>query len=71
MVVELDVSTGGFDFVSKSTTSKMSLLVRAQDSLTARFSIRPRQLGRIPLKVTAYSRIESDAIIRLLLVEVK
>ena len=65
------MSTEGFDFVIDSTPSKVSLLVRAQDSLTARFPIRPRQLGHIPLKVTAYSRIESDAIIRLLLVEVK
>ena len=36
--------------MSKSASSRVSLLVRAQDSLTARFPIRPRQLGHIPLK---------------------
>ena len=70
VVMELDLTTGGFDFVSDSAASKVPLMVPAQNSRTARFPIVPRQLGHIPLKVTAHSRVESDSVIRMLLVEV-
>ena len=60
---------GGFEFVGNS--SEIELFVRAQDSRTIRFPIVPKKLGRIPLRVSAHSALEFDAVLRMLLVEVR
>ncbi|XP_062515660.1 C3 and PZP-like alpha-2-macroglobulin domain-containing protein 8 isoform X2 [Corticium candelabrum] len=46
-----------------------TILVQSKDSATVRFHIVPLQLGYIPLKVSAYSSFDSDAVLRTLLVE--
>ena len=48
-----------------------TILVRSKDSATVRFHIVPLQLGYIPLKVSAYSSFDSDAVSKTLLVEVR
>ena len=70
VTVALDLqTTGGFEFAGN--LSEIELFVRAQDSRTIRFPIVPKKLGRIPLRVSAYSALESDAVLRMLLVEVR
>ena len=69
MVLEKQLSEVRFsdgDGNKRNTT----ILVHSKDSATVRFHIVPLQLGYIPLKVSAYSSLESDAVLRTLLVEV-
>ena len=64
----LDAQTGGFEFIGNA--SDVPIFISAQNSRTVRFPIVPLRLGQVPLRITAYSTIESDAVIRMLFVEV-
>ena len=69
-MLSIDNSTDAFDLVESFTSGYTVLTVPANDIWTARFPIVPQKLGYIPIKVTARSNLESDTVLRMLLVEV-
>uniref|UniRef100_A0A8B9R093 CD109 antigen n=1 Tax=Anas platyrhynchos TaxID=8839 RepID=A0A8B9R093_ANAPL len=71
--VILDVSDA-FDIILTSnevnaTGHQQSVFVPSEDGKTVQFPIKPKQLGEIPIKVTAISSAASDAIIQKILVK--
>ncbi|NXJ67680.1 CD109 protein, partial [Rostratula benghalensis] len=52
-----------------ATENQQSVSVPSEDGKTVQFPIRPRQLGEIPLKVTATSSAAADAVLRKVLVK--
>ncbi|NXT27832.1 CD109 protein, partial [Syrrhaptes paradoxus] len=52
-----------------ATQNQQSVSVPSEDGKTVQFPIRPKQLGEIPLKVTAISSAASDAVIQKVLVK--
>ncbi|NXK28207.1 CD109 protein, partial [Arenaria interpres] len=52
-----------------ATESQQSISVPSEDGKTIQFPIKPRQLGEIPLKVTAISSAAADAVVRQVLVK--
>ncbi|KAI6071502.1 CD109 antigen [Aix galericulata] len=71
--VILDVSDA-FDIILTSnevnaTGNQQSVFVPSEDGKTVQFPIKPKQLGEIPIKVTAISSAASDAIIQKILVK--
>ena len=70
VVIEKQLSEFRFsdgDGSKRNTT----IFVQSKDNATVRIHIVPLQLGYIPLKVSAYSSLDSDAVLRTLLVEVR
>lgn len=70
----LDASDA-FDIILTSnevnaTGNQQSVFVPSEDGKTVQFPIKPKQLGEIPIKVTAISSAASDAIIQKILVKV-
>lgn len=53
-----------------ATENQQSVSVPSEDGKTVQFPIKPKQLGEIPIKVTAISSAASDAIIQKVLVKV-
>ncbi|NXX04486.1 CD109 protein, partial [Larus smithsonianus] len=53
-----------------ATENQQSISVPSEDGKTVQFPIKPRQLGEIPIKVTAMSSAASDAVIQKVLVKV-
>ncbi|KAL2306732.1 hypothetical protein Nmel_004665, partial [Mimus melanotis] len=53
-----------------ATTNQQSISVPSEDGKTVQFPIKPKQLGEIPIKVTAISSAASDAVIQKVLVKV-
>lgn len=53
-----------------ATENQQSISVPSEDGKTVQFPIKPKQLGEIPIKVTAISSAASDAIIQKVLVKV-
>ncbi|KFP91429.1 CD109 antigen, partial [Apaloderma vittatum] len=51
------------------TENQQSISVPSEDGKTVQFPIKPKQLGEIPIKVTAISSAASDAIIQKVLVK--
>ncbi|NXA40224.1 CD109 protein, partial [Eudromia elegans] len=51
------------------TANQQSVFVPSEDGKTVQFSIKPKELGEIPIKVTAISSAASDAIIQKVLVK--
>nr|XP_027310791.2 CD109 antigen [Anas platyrhynchos] len=71
--VILDASDA-FDIILTSnevnaTGNQQSVFVPSEDGKTVQFPIKPKQLGEIPIKVTAISSAASDAIIQKILVK--
>uniref|UniRef100_A0A8B9F420 CD109 antigen n=1 Tax=Amazona collaria TaxID=241587 RepID=A0A8B9F420_9PSIT len=52
-----------------ATENQQSVSVPSEDGKTVQFPIKPKQLGEIPIKVTAISSAASDAIIQKVLVK--
>ncbi|KFO14389.1 CD109 antigen, partial [Balearica regulorum gibbericeps] len=52
-----------------ATENQQSISVPSEDGKTVQFPIKPKQLGEIPIKVTAISSAASDAIIQKVLVK--
>ncbi|XP_072711400.1 CD109 antigen [Ciconia boyciana] len=52
-----------------ATENQQSISVPSEDGKTVQFPIKPKQLGEIPVKVTAISSAASDAIIQKVLVK--
>uniref|UniRef100_A0A8C8BQN9 CD109 antigen n=1 Tax=Otus sunia TaxID=257818 RepID=A0A8C8BQN9_9STRI len=52
-----------------ATEDQQSISVPSEDGRTVQFPIKPKQLGEIPIKVTAVSSAASDAIIQKVLVK--
>ncbi|KGL88563.1 CD109 antigen, partial [Charadrius vociferus] len=52
-----------------ATGNQQSISVPSEDGKTVQFPIKPKQLGEIPIKVTAISSAASDAIIQKVLVK--
>ncbi|NWI20473.1 CD109 protein, partial [Crypturellus soui] len=52
-----------------STANQQSIFVPSEDGKTVQFPIKPKELGEIPIKVTAISSAASDAIIQKVLVK--
>uniref|UniRef100_A0A8C3K429 CD109 antigen n=1 Tax=Calidris pygmaea TaxID=425635 RepID=A0A8C3K429_9CHAR len=52
-----------------ATENQQSVSVPSEDGKTIQFPIKPRQLGEIPLKVTAISSAAADAVVRQVLVK--
>ncbi|XP_048792210.1 CD109 antigen [Lagopus muta] len=52
-----------------ATGNQQSIFVPSEDGKTVQFPIKPKQLGEIPIKVTAISSAASDAIIQKVLVK--
>ncbi|NXN22940.1 CD109 protein, partial [Nycticryphes semicollaris] len=52
-----------------ATENQQSVSVPSEDGKTVQFPIRPRQLGEIPIKVTAISSAAADAVLRKVLVK--
>ncbi|NWS55261.1 CD109 protein, partial [Chunga burmeisteri] len=52
-----------------ATENQQSISVPSEDGKTVQFPIKPKQLGEIPIKVTAISSAASDAIIQEVLVK--
>ncbi|NWR73056.1 CD109 protein, partial [Centropus unirufus] len=52
-----------------ATENQQSITVPSEDGKTVQFPIKPKQLGEIPIKVTAISPAASDAIIQKVLVK--
>ena len=72
VLVVLEKQLSEFRFYDGDGSKRnMTILVQSKDSATVRFHIVPLQLGYIPLKVSAYSSLDSDAVLRTLLVEVR
>uniref|UniRef100_A0A8B9Q5F2 CD109 antigen n=1 Tax=Apteryx owenii TaxID=8824 RepID=A0A8B9Q5F2_APTOW len=55
--------------VINSTANQQSVFVPSEDGKTVQFPIKPKELGEIPIKVTAISSAASDAIIQKVLVK--
>lgn len=74
VTVILDVNDA-FDVILTSneinaTENQQSISVPSEDGKTVQFPIKPKQLGEIPIKVTALSSAASDAIMQKVLVKV-
>ncbi|NWT63660.1 CD109 protein, partial [Prunella himalayana] len=52
-----------------ATTNQQSLSVPSEDGKTVQFPIKPKQLGEIPIKVTAISSAASDAVVQKVIVK--
>ncbi|OWK57705.1 CD109 antigen [Lonchura striata] len=52
-----------------ATANQQSVSVPSEDGKTVQFPIKPKQLGEIPIKVTAVSSAASDAVIQKVLVK--
>ncbi|XP_059324039.1 CD109 antigen isoform X1 [Ammospiza nelsoni] len=52
-----------------ATTNQQSVSVPSEDGKTVQFPIKPKQLGEIPIKVTAISSAASDAVIQKVIVK--
>ncbi|KAF2975324.1 hypothetical protein EK904_013832 [Melospiza melodia maxima] len=52
-----------------ATTNQQSVSVPSEDGKTVQFPIKPKQLGEIPIKVTALSSAASDAVIQKVIVK--
>ncbi|KFP85866.1 CD109 antigen, partial [Acanthisitta chloris] len=52
-----------------ATENQQSISVPSEDGKTVQFPIKPKQLGEIPIKVTAISSASSDAVIQKVLVK--
>ncbi|NXI47362.1 CD109 protein, partial [Galbula dea] len=52
-----------------ATANQQSVSVPSEDGRTVQFPIKPKQLGEIPIKVTAISAAASDAVIQKVLVK--
>ncbi|NXS99722.1 CD109 protein, partial [Jacana jacana] len=52
-----------------ATENQQSVSVPSEDGKTVQFPIRPRQLGEIPIRVTAISPAAADAVLRKVLVK--
>uniref|UniRef100_A0A8U7NXK2 CD109 molecule n=1 Tax=Corvus moneduloides TaxID=1196302 RepID=A0A8U7NXK2_CORMO len=52
-----------------ATANQQSISVPSEDGKTVQFPIKPKQLGEIPIKVTAISSVASDAVIQKILVK--
>ncbi|KAI1241136.1 hypothetical protein IHE44_0009599 [Lamprotornis superbus] len=52
-----------------ATANQQSVSVPSEDGKTVQFPIKPKQLGEIPIKVTAISSAASDAVIQKVLVK--
>uniref|UniRef100_A0A8C5TVE2 CD109 antigen n=1 Tax=Malurus cyaneus samueli TaxID=2593467 RepID=A0A8C5TVE2_9PASS len=52
-----------------ATENQQSIYVPSEDGKTVQFPIKPKQLGEIPIKVTAISSAASDAVIQKVLVK--
>uniref|UniRef100_A0A8C0VKH5 CD109 molecule n=1 Tax=Cyanistes caeruleus TaxID=156563 RepID=A0A8C0VKH5_CYACU len=52
-----------------ATANQQSISVPSEDGKTVQFPIKPKQLGEIPIKVTAISSAASDAVIQKVLVK--
>ncbi|XP_064020132.1 CD109 antigen [Pogoniulus pusillus] len=52
-----------------ATENQQSALVPSEDGKTFQFPIKPKQLGEIPIKVTAISAAASDAVLQTVLVK--
>lgn len=68
--MSIDDSTNAFDIVEGFRSETRSLTVPANDGFTTQFPIIPRSLGHMPIKVTAVSTVDSDSVLKMLLVEV-
>uniref|UniRef100_A0A8C3RDG7 CD109 antigen n=1 Tax=Cyanoderma ruficeps TaxID=181631 RepID=A0A8C3RDG7_9PASS len=73
VTVILDM-TDAFEIILTSneinaTANQQSISVPSEDGRTVQFPIKPKQLGEIPIKVTAISSAASDAVIQKVLVK--
>ncbi|RMC13369.1 hypothetical protein DUI87_10904 [Hirundo rustica rustica] len=73
VAVILDM-TDAFEIILTSneinaTANQQSISVPSEDGRTVQFPIKPKQLGEIPIKVTAISSAASDAVIQKVLVK--
>ncbi|KAF4795896.1 CD109 antigen [Turdus rufiventris] len=73
VTVILDM-TDAFEIILTSneinaTANQQSISVPSEDGKTVQFPIKPKQLGEIPIKVTAISSAASDAVIQKVLVK--
>lgn len=61
LILSNDINTMG---------NQQSVWVPSEDGMTVIFPIKPKQIGEIPLRVTAVSPISSDAVLQKVLVKV-